>query len=230
MCSVVTYYSPYEPLDQASLQFLTWKTVFLLTMASAKRRSEIHALSVQTGHLRFDSSDGSVTLLCQPGFLAKNQLPSMASKPFKVQSLSKTCGQDDEDRLLCPVRALKFYLNRVKSIRGSQKRLFIPLKGGGDVSAASISRWVASTIKKAYSSLPSKDLSFLKIRPHELRALSASWAFVNHTPLSDVLQAAFWRNLTTFSPFYLYSFEHQQDNLYLLGPLVVAQRVVSSTT
>ena len=48
--------SPYEPLDQASLQFLTWKTVFLLTMASAKRRSEIHALSVETGHLRFDSS------------------------------------------------------------------------------------------------------------------------------------------------------------------------------
>ena len=123
--------SPYEPLDQASLQFLTWKTVFLLTMASAKQRSEIHALSVETGHLRFDSSDGSVTLLCQSGFLAKNQLPSMVSKPFKVQSLSKTCGQDDEDRLLCPVRALKFYLNRVKSIRGSWKRLFIPLIGGG---------------------------------------------------------------------------------------------------
>ena len=196
-----------------SLQFLTWKTVLLHTMASAKRRSEIHVLSVETCHLRFDSSDGSVTLLCQPGFLAKNQLPSMASK------LSKTCGQDDEDRLLCPVRALKFYLNRVKSIRGSQKRFFIPLKkGGGNVSASSISRWVAATIKKAYSSLSSKDLSFLKIRPHELRALSALWAFVNQTPLSDVLQAAFWRNSTTFSSFYLCSFEHQQDNLYLLGP------------
>ena len=122
--------SPYEPLDQASFQFLTWKTVFLLTMASAKRRSEIHALSVERGHLPFDSSDGSVTLLCQPGFLAKNKLPSMASKQFKVQSLSKTCGQDDEDILLCPVRALTFYLYRVKSIRGSRKRLFIPLKGG----------------------------------------------------------------------------------------------------
>ena len=122
---------PYKPLDQASLEFLTWKTVFLLTLASAKQRSEIYALSVETDHLGFDSSDGSVTLLCQPGFLAKNQLPSLASKPFKVQSLSKTCGQEDEDRLLCQVRALKFYLNRVKSIRGSQKRLFIPLKGGG---------------------------------------------------------------------------------------------------
>ncbi|KAH3877749.1 hypothetical protein DPMN_001627 [Dreissena polymorpha] len=63
-------------------------------MASAKRRSEIHALSIEDGHLCFDSSDGSVTLLCQPGFLAKNQLPSMASKPFKVPSLSNTCGHE----------------------------------------------------------------------------------------------------------------------------------------
>jgi hypothetical protein len=220
--------APYEPLDQASLQFLTWKTVFLLTMASAKRRSEIHALSIEDSHLRFDSSDGSVTLLCQSGFLAKNQLPSMASKPFKVPSLSRTCGHEDDDRLLCPVRALKFYLKKVKSIRGSRKRLFIPLKGGGDVSAASISRWIASTIRKAYSSLSSRDLSLFKIRPHELRALSASWAYINQTPLSEVLQAAFWRNPTTFSSFYLRSLECQQDNLYKLGPLVVAQTVVSS--
>ncbi|KAH3700400.1 hypothetical protein DPMN_075376 [Dreissena polymorpha] len=81
-------------------------------MASAKRRSEIHALSIEDSHLRFDSSDGSVTLLCQSGFLAKNQLPSMASKPFKVPSLSRTCGHEDDDRLLCPVRALKFYLKK----------------------------------------------------------------------------------------------------------------------
>ncbi|KAH3769936.1 hypothetical protein DPMN_171215 [Dreissena polymorpha] len=59
------------------------------------------------------------------------KINSMASKPFKVPSLSRTCGNEDEDRLLCPVRSLKFYLSRVKSIRGSRKRLFIPLKGGG---------------------------------------------------------------------------------------------------
>ena len=56
--------APYEPLNQASLQFLTWKTVFLLTMASVKLRSEIHALSVVEGQL-----------LCQPGFLANINSP-----------------------------------------------------------------------------------------------------------------------------------------------------------
>ena len=123
--------TPYEPLEQASLTFLTWKTVFLLTLASAKRRSEIHALSVEDGHIRFNAADGSVTLLCQSGFLAKTQLPSVAPTAFTIPSLARTCGQDDPDRLLCPVRALRFYLSRVKSLRGRRKRLFIPVKGGG---------------------------------------------------------------------------------------------------
>ena len=98
------------------------------------------------------------------------------------------------------------------------------------MSAASISRWIASTVQKAYSSLSDKDLPLLKVRPHELRALSTSWAFINHTPLEDILQATFWRNPTTFSSFYLRSFQCQQDNLSLLGPVVVAQSVVSSSS
>ena len=221
--------TPYEPLEQASLTFLTWKTVFLLTLASAKRRSEIHALSVEDGHIRFNAADGSVTLLCQSGFLAKTQLPSVAPTAFTIPSLARTCGQDDPDRLLCPVRALRFYLSRVKSLRGRRKRLFIPVKGGGDVSAASISRWIASTVRQAYSSLSERDIPLFKVKAHELRALSSSWAYVNHAPLEDILQATFWRNPTTFSSFYLRSFECQRDNLYLLGPLVVAQTVVSSS-
>ena len=221
---------PYEPINQSSLQFLTWKTVFLLTLASAKRRSEIHALSVEDGHLRFNAADGSVSLLCQSGFLAKTQLPSSAPTAFSVPSLSNACGEADKDRLLCPVRALKYYLSRVKSLRGNRKRLFIPIKGKSDISAASISRWIASTIRKAYSSLSERDCSLFSIKAHEVRALSASWAFVNHTPLEDILQATFWKNSSTFSSFYLRSFASQSDNLYLLGPFVAAQSVISPPT
>lgn len=36
---------PYEPLGLASLKHLTHKTVFLVALASGRRRSEIHALS-----------------------------------------------------------------------------------------------------------------------------------------------------------------------------------------
>ena len=35
--------APFEPLRKASLKHLTFKTVFLLSVGSGKRRSEIHA-------------------------------------------------------------------------------------------------------------------------------------------------------------------------------------------
>ena len=218
--------APYEPLSSASLKFLTYKTVFLLAFATARRRSELHALSVETGFIRFNESDDSLTLLCQPGFLAKNQLPSVLPKPITVPSLSGNCGPSDTDRLLCPVRALKFYLKRVEGKRGRRKRLFLPLIGCKDISAASISRWISCTIKLAYKDLSARDLSFLRIRPHEIRALSASWAFSNNVPLEDILRAAVWKSQSTFSTFYLRSMSAQTENLFSLGPLVASQRVI----
>ena len=213
---------PYEPLSEASIKFLTMKTAFLLAFATARRRSELHALSVEEGCLRFNKTDGSVSLLCQPGFLAKNQLPHVLPEPINVPSLANSCGNDDTDRVLCPVRSLKYYLKRVKPLRGSRKRLFLPIKGNKDISAASVSRWISDVIKLAYQDLSDTDLSFLQIRPHELRALSSSWAFLNNAPLEDVLRAAFWRSPTTFSSFYLRSFSAQASNLHSLGPLVAS--------
>ena len=55
---------PYESLHKASLLNLTRK-------ATASRVSEIHAFSVDSEHLRFNKSDGSVSLRTQTGFLAK---------------------------------------------------------------------------------------------------------------------------------------------------------------
>ena len=218
--------APYEPLASASIKFLTYKTVFLLAFATARRRSELHALSVESGYARFNESDGSFSLLCQPGFLAKNQLPSVLPEAITVPSLSANCGPSDPDRFLCPVRSLKYYLKRVDGARGLRKRLFLPLIGGNDISAATISRWISSTIKLAYKDLSLADLSLLQVRPHEVRALSASWAFTNNVPLEDIMHAAVWKSQSTFSSFYLRSMSSQSDNLYSLGPLVASQRVV----
>ena len=41
--------TPYEPLKTADIKYITLKAVFLLTFAAARRRSEIHALSVEEG-------------------------------------------------------------------------------------------------------------------------------------------------------------------------------------
>ena len=217
---------PFEPLGSASFRHLSWKTVFLLTLALAKRKSEIHALSVGDRFLRFNS-DGSVSLCFQPGFLAKNQLPSVMPTPMRIPSLSSSCGREDPDRTLCPVRSLKFYLRASSSKRGSKQRLWVPLSGSGDISSASISRWIKATIKFAYDQLSPEDRAVHQVRAHELRALASSWAFLNHAPLDEVLLAAFWRSATTFSSFYLRDVSSESDNMFSLGPVVAAQRVVA---
>ena len=114
---------PYEPLHKASRFHLTLKTVFLLALATARRVSEIHAFSMDSGHLRFNQSDGSVSLRTQT---AKNQLPPVCQDDILVQNLARTIKFNDFNRLLCPVRALKRYLKVTEPIRKNRKRLFFP--------------------------------------------------------------------------------------------------------
>ena len=64
------------------------KIAFLLALATAKGCSEIHALAMDANHLRFNQSDGAVSLIVQSGFLAKNQLPSISPDPIIIPNLA----------------------------------------------------------------------------------------------------------------------------------------------
>ena len=63
---------PFEPLEEAPHKYVTWKTVFLLALASGKRRSEIHAWTLD-GLLCLGDWD-QIQLTPSPSFIAKNQL------------------------------------------------------------------------------------------------------------------------------------------------------------
>ena len=153
--------APFEALHKASKLHVTLKTAFLLALATAKRCSEIHALAMDSHHLRFNQSDGSVSLIVQTGFLAKNQLPSVKPDSIIVPSLACICKRIHLDRLLCPVRSLKFYLKMTCPYRQNRTRLFLPIKGNQDISKDSFSRWISYTIKLAYRKLTKRDISFL---------------------------------------------------------------------
>ena len=68
--------------DVIPLKWRTLKCVFLLALASARRRSYLHALSIAPGRCVFARGNTQrqlvVSLLPEPGFLAKNQLPTQA--------------------------------------------------------------------------------------------------------------------------------------------------------
>ena len=112
------------------------------------------------------------------------------------------------------------------SYRQNRTRLFLPIKGNQDISKACVSRWISYTIKLAYRKLTRRDISFLKIRAHEVRALSYSWAFFDKVPHNEILKAAVWNQSSTFAKFYLRDMSQQSTNLHTLGPIVVAQKVV----
>ena len=127
--------APFEPLEECGFKELTLKTVFLTALASGRRRSEIHALVCSD----IEFSEHSVSLGTFPGFLAKNQLPSVLASPIVIPVLK---GQD-VNTSLCPVEALRIYFNRVfqegKAVRDflflirilmRKKSLWIPFLGG----------------------------------------------------------------------------------------------------
>ena len=163
--------------------------------------------------------------MVQPEFLAKNQLPSICPDPIVIPNLARISNKEHPDRLLCPIRALKFYLKMTKPYCQNRTRLFLPIKGEQDISKSSVSRWISYTIKLAYRKFTRKDFP-LKIKAHEVKALSSSWAFFDKVPLSEILKAAVWNQSSTFAKFYLRDMSQQLQNLKDLGPIVVAQKVV----
>ena len=78
--------------DVIPLKWRTMKTVFLLALASARRRSYIHTLSVAPGRCMFSRGNTQrqlvVSLLPEPRFLAKNQLPSQAPEQISILGIA----------------------------------------------------------------------------------------------------------------------------------------------
>ena len=103
--------APYEPLRTCEERFLAQKTLFLLALASAKRIGELHALSYRVSHTR---DWGEVSFAFVTGFVAKTQDPSSLAPRFEGFSVPALTNarKNRNGRLLCPVRAVKVYLDR----------------------------------------------------------------------------------------------------------------------
>lgn len=184
---------PFEPLADATLDHLTSKTLFLVAVASARRRSTLHALSVAPGFLRWEPN--GVRLIPHPHFLAKNQSESFTPQEIFLPSLD-TVSTTDEDRRWCPVRALKWYVHRTKDLRTSDQLFILPRRPHSPASKDTISRWITELIQPHAR----QDES---VRAHDVRAHSSSRAWFRGIPLDDIIKAAAWKTPSTFVSCYL---------------------------
>ena len=113
----------YEPLESLSLRALTEKTLFLIALATSKRIGELQALSRIVSSVVVD-----LVMSYLPLFIVKMERAA-ASLPrsFCVLSLRDFAGNLQEGSLLCPLRALRAYLERTKSTVVRALALFILL-------------------------------------------------------------------------------------------------------
>uniref|UniRef100_A0A6I8RND0 Tyr recombinase domain-containing protein n=1 Tax=Xenopus tropicalis TaxID=8364 RepID=A0A6I8RND0_XENTR len=193
---------PFEPLATIDLKLLTWKVAFLVAISSARRISELGALSHKTPYCIFH--EDKVVLRTLPTFLPKVTSAFHLNQEIVLPSLCPKPSSPQERRLhnLDVVRALKFYINRTTDFRRSDSLfvLYGPKRKGAKASKASIARWIKSLITSTYQN---KGLPIpFKTSAHTTRALSTSWALANAASAEQLCKAATWSSIHTFTKFY----------------------------
>ncbi len=114
--------TPFEPLQSVELKFLLLKTVLLTALASVKRVGDQQEFSADDSCLEFEPADSHVVLRPRPGYVPK--VPTM---PFRDQVVNlQALPREEADpaiALLCPVHALRVYVDHTQSFRTSDQLL-----------------------------------------------------------------------------------------------------------
>lgn len=196
---------PFEPLLQVELKLLSFKTVLLLALASAKRVSDIHALSVNASCMQFLRGDSKVLLKPNPAFMPKVFNPTLSCLPIELAAFSPPpFSSEEHQRLnaLCPVRALRTYVDRTAAFRKSEQ-LFVSWAQphrGKPLSKQRLSHWMVEAIVAAYNSSGLQAPAGL--RAHSTRGMATSWALFQGTSVEEICAAASWATPHTFARFY----------------------------
>jgi hypothetical protein len=191
---------PFEPLKGASLKYVTIKTAFLVTLASGRRCSEIHALSASSAVF----THSGVTLHFRPDLLAKNESASFQHSSIFLPKIS-TGSSVREDKLWCPVRALAYYFDRTKSIRSHDQLFLTHSEPNGPASKRTLARWLVSIMSDSGAME-----SGVSPKAHSTRTIASSWAYHRGVSVSNICDAVSWKAPTTFTSIYCKSVSGSQ--------------------
>ncbi len=169
-------------------------------LSAVKRVGDLQAFSVDDSCLEFGPADSHVVLRPRPGYVPK--VPTM---PFRDQVVNlQALPREEADpaiALLCPVRALRIYVDRTQSFRTSDQ-LFVCFGGqqkGRAVSKQRLAHWIVEAIVMAYQA---RRLQCpLGVRAHSTRGVASSWALARGASIADICKAAGWATPNTFARF-----------------------------
>ncbi len=180
---------------------MSLKTALLTTLTSIKRVGDLQAFSVSEECLVFGPVYSHVVLRPRPGYV-----PKVPTTPFRDQVVNLQALPSEEAdpalALLCPVRALRIYVTRTRSVRSSEQ-LFVCHGGqqkGKAVSKQRLAHWIVEAVALAYQS--EGEPCPLGVRAHSTRSVASSHALAHGASLADICRAASWATPNTFASFY----------------------------
>ena len=180
---------PFEPLARASFLDKTKKALFLLAMATAKRVSELQALSFSVS---FQGED--LVLYYNPFFRAKTEsVSNPLPRSIIVPSLSDFAG-DLPERVQCPVRAIKFLRKAARSASFIPSRLFVSPQNLERAMSFYLRQLIVDSGAVSTSRPP---------RAHNIRGIATSLNYYSNLSLSNLMQVATWKSNRVFASRYL---------------------------
>uniref|UniRef100_A0A803JVL6 Core-binding (CB) domain-containing protein n=1 Tax=Xenopus tropicalis TaxID=8364 RepID=A0A803JVL6_XENTR len=189
---------PFEPLEETSDMFLTLKIVFLTALVSARRVSDLQALSAVPPFTIIQQD--KVIMRAVTEYLPKVVKTFHLNQETVLPSFFSDYTSEQEKRwhTLDMVRMVTVYLKRTKTWRKSDRLFVIPNgnRRGQAASVPTISRWIVNCIRLAYQN---QGEQFPKgVRAHSTRALSTSWAFQAQVSADQICKTASWSSARTF--------------------------------
>ncbi|XP_077141699.1 uncharacterized protein LOC143805858 isoform X1 [Ranitomeya variabilis] len=203
--------SPFEPIDTASLKHLSLKTAFLVALTSARRVSDIQALSIDQPYLL--TFHDRLILKPDPLYLPKVAGKFHRSQEIHLPTFFKDPSTPEEQKFhtLDVRRVVLQYIEKTSSWRQS-RALFISFQGkkkGYGVTRATLSRWIRDAIRLAYSMKNEEPPEGIKA--HSTRAMASSWAEKGNVPIEDICKAATWLAPSTFYNHYRLDLSSDSD-------------------
>ena len=178
--------APYEPLRTCDERFLAQKTLFLLALALAKRIGELHAFSYRVSPSRVWAE---VSFSFVPGFVAKTQDPSSLAPRFEgftVPALPNA--RNNSNGRLCPVRAVRCYLDLTAAHRPLCEQLFVTAgRSKKAISKTTVSFWLRKTISRSYE-LSGTEQPVPAPQARETRGIAPSLLFKKNFAVDQVLK------------------------------------------
>ena len=212
--------SAFEPLESVSLRARTKKTLFLVSLATAKQVSEIQALSKTVAAIGND-----LIVLYLPRFIAKTErADAPVPRSFCVLSLREFAGDLEEGFLLCPVQALNICQRRTSSFVRASSLFMSPLSPSCPISKNAVSYFLREVISVAGA--VRQDVA-APLRAHSVQGVATSVSFLRNWSISKVLEAATWRSNSVFASFYFRDISFVFQGLRSLGPFVAAGSIVN---